>query len=54
MVEKHEGCASSSIKSLMDLTSQTINCLNEDELEYKLALLLLDACNNLEEECDLC
>lgn len=48
--DNDEWCAPSSIKNLKDLTSHTINCLSEDQPEYKLALLLLDACNNLEHE----
>lgn len=45
--EKDDLIAPSSIKALSDLTAHTIYCLSEDDPEYKLALLLLDACDNL-------
>lgn len=44
-----EWCASSSLEELISLTTIIITCLDDSIPEYKIALLLLEACTNLKE-----
>ncbi|KAL3269924.1 hypothetical protein HHI36_008981 [Cryptolaemus montrouzieri] len=40
-------CAESTLKDIIDLTTLSISCLEDDQPEYKLAMLLLEACSTL-------
>ncbi|KAG5866224.1 hypothetical protein JTB14_033440 [Gonioctena quinquepunctata] len=44
-----EWCAPSSLRNLTYLATYILQCLNEDQSEHRLAMLLLEACNTLED-----
>ncbi|KAJ8980472.1 hypothetical protein NQ317_013225 [Molorchus minor] len=44
-----EWCAPSDISGIENLTTHTLRCLDENQIEYKIAQLILEACSTLKE-----